>query len=278
VGATDRLQVTRENYFPPAQIRAEVEVKLAQVRAGGDRVDYLTFVPDGEPTLDVALGDSIDLLKPLGERIAVITNGSLLTDPTVQADLLKADYVSIKVDSVDEGRWRMVNRPERRLRLDRILRAIEHFAGIFKGTLVTETMLVRGLNDDESNLMELGRYLSGLKPSTAYLSIPTRPPAEGWVQPPSPEVLDRAFETWAGVVQNPELLTAYEGSDIGSSGEIEEDVLAIASVHPIREDTLRLMVVTAKADWSVIEELLRGRKLIQKEYAGKRFYVRNLKL
>jgi len=41
------------------------------------KIDYLTFVPDGEPTLDISIGEEIVLLKQIGIPIAVITNASL---------------------------------------------------------------------------------------------------------------------------------------------------------------------------------------------------------
>ncbi len=41
-------------------------------------MDYLAFVPDGEPTLDLNLGRVIEDLRPLGIKIAVITNSSLI--------------------------------------------------------------------------------------------------------------------------------------------------------------------------------------------------------
>ncbi|MGQ9478737.1 MAG: radical SAM protein, partial [Thermoproteota archaeon] len=40
--------------------------------------DYLTFVPDGEPTLDIDMGIEMLLLKQTCFPIAVVTNASLL--------------------------------------------------------------------------------------------------------------------------------------------------------------------------------------------------------
>lgn len=39
--------------------------------------DYLTFVSNGEPTLDINLGRSTELLKKIGIPVAVITNASI---------------------------------------------------------------------------------------------------------------------------------------------------------------------------------------------------------
>jgi wyosine [tRNA(Phe)-imidazoG37] synthetase (radical SAM superfamily) len=160
----------------------------------GVTIDYLTFVPDGEPTLDIHLGHEIDLLKSLGLPIAVITNTSLIWQPDVRADLCKADWVSHKVDTVTEAIWRRINRPHRALSLEAILDGALKFAAAFTGEMVTETMLVAGVNDAPSPIEEVAHFVSRLQPATAYLAIPTRPPAETWVRPPDEATLDNAFQ------------------------------------------------------------------------------------
>jgi wyosine [tRNA(Phe)-imidazoG37] synthetase (radical SAM superfamily) len=51
------------------------------------------------------------MLRPLGIPIAVITNSSLVWRADVRADLCKADWVSLKLDAVDEAAWHRTNRP-----------------------------------------------------------------------------------------------------------------------------------------------------------------------
>lgn len=63
-------------------------------------------MPDCEPTLDINMGKEIDELKQLGIKIAVITNSSLIWREDVRNDLCKADWVSLKVDTVSEKIWR----------------------------------------------------------------------------------------------------------------------------------------------------------------------------
>jgi hypothetical protein len=78
----------------PELIHEQVRDRLATLRRRGEPVDYVTFVPEGEPCLDRNLGASIDAVRTLGVPIAVITNGSLLWRPEVRERLLKADCVS----------------------------------------------------------------------------------------------------------------------------------------------------------------------------------------
>lgn len=185
LGRTIKMQVERRAFYQPEEILKDVAEKIERAKEVGESIDYLTLVPDGEPTLDVHLGHEIELLKPLGIKIAVITNGSLIWHEDVREALMKADWVSLKVDATREDIWRRVNRPHRTLQLALILDGMLEFAMAYSGELATETMLVEGISDSDDHLRAVADFLARLRPATAYLSIPTRPPAEKWVQPPS---------------------------------------------------------------------------------------------
>ncbi len=144
VGKTLRMQVERGPFYEPEEIFKSVKNKVKSARKKGESIDYLTFVSDGEPTLDSNLGHEIDQLKTLGIKIAVITNGSLINRDDVRADLLKADWVSLKFDSIWKTDWRKINRPHAELELELILEGMLDFSKIFSGELVTETMLIHG--------------------------------------------------------------------------------------------------------------------------------------
>ena len=98
----------RGEYYDPEELGKEVLDAIQCLAQNNERVDYLTVVPDGEPTLDQNLGRLIDLLKTSGVKVAVITNSTLLDDPEVRQDLSKADLVSIKVDAVDQKTWKKI--------------------------------------------------------------------------------------------------------------------------------------------------------------------------
>ncbi len=192
LGGTDRTTVTRETFYSPADVVGAVAGCVAQLRHRRETPDFLTFVPDGEPTLDENLGWEIQQLHALGIRIAVISNASLLSDPRVRRDLAGADWVSVKVDTVDDETWRTVNRSRRDLSLQGILEGIRRFTDDFHGHLATETMLLQGMNDQEDCLEAVARFLREIAPDRAYLAIPTRPPTDPAVRAPSEEAVIRA--------------------------------------------------------------------------------------
>ena len=101
LGPTDGRNTGRIALYPVEDIVNAVRTSVRNVRAAGGKIDYITFVPDGEPTLDINLGIEIGNLRDLGIKIAVITNASLLWRKDVRDDLSRADWVSVKVDTAE---------------------------------------------------------------------------------------------------------------------------------------------------------------------------------
>jgi len=115
VGSTKATEMRPGHFYKPESIYQAVCQHLDKLKATNETVDSLTFVPDGEPTLDAGLGKSIELLRGLNIKIAVISNASLIWQHEVREILKMADWVSLKVDSVDASIWRTINRPCERL-------------------------------------------------------------------------------------------------------------------------------------------------------------------
>lgn len=276
LGRTLRMQVERQAFYEPEEILNGVRQKVNAVQATGETIDYLTFVPDGEPTLDLNLGREIELLRPLGISIAVITNASLIWRTDVQTALSQADWVSLKVDAVAEDVWRRLNRPYGTLQLSAILNGMLEFATAFSGELATETMLVAGLNDSAALIEETAGFVARLQPDVAYLAIPTRPPAEVWVRPPAEAIINRAYQIFSDGVKRVEYLIGYEGNTFTFTGNVAEDLLSITAVHPMRAEAVRELLVRAGADWSAVDRLVGQDQLVETEYQGRTFYLRKL--
>jgi wyosine [tRNA(Phe)-imidazoG37] synthetase (radical SAM superfamily) len=278
VGRTLQMQVERRAFYEPEEIVADVQEKVARTEMAQEPVDYIAFVPDGEPTLDVHLGREIDLLKPLGIPIAVITNASLVWREDVREDLMAADWVSLKVDAADEQTWRQVSRPHGSLQLASILEGALEFARIYPGTLVTETMLVADINEGNRQIGEVATFLARLQPSTAYVAIPTRPPAEEWARAPDEAALNRAFQILSQKVDRVETLTGYEGDAFAFTGDLVEDLLSITAVHPMREEAVSAFLARAGAGWSVVQRMVAEHELVEVEHTGHTYYLRKLRV
>lgn len=274
LGRTTRLQAKRQAFYTPETVVAAVQEKVAEAAVCGEPLDYLTFVPDGEPMLDLHLGEMLAALKPLGIPLAVITNASLLDDVAVREALRLADWVSLKMDAAAAAIWRQVDRPHGRLRLANILCGAQAFAQDFDGVLVTETMLVKGLNDTPATLAVTADVIAELHPTVAYLGVPTRPPAESWVRAPDEAVLNQAYCIFAEVLQRVELLIGYEGNAFAATGDAVADLLSITAVHPLRDDAVAELLAHCQASFDVVDVLLTCGDLVVTEYNQHTFYLR----
>ncbi|OQX52224.1 MAG: radical SAM protein [Candidatus Cloacimonas sp. 4484_209] len=270
------MQIEREGFYKTEEIIRDIGNKIQEAKEKGEHIDYLTFVPDGEPTLDKNIGEEIQKLKKFGIKIGIITNSSLIWDNDVKEGLLKADWISFKVDSISEEVWKRVDRPFRTLKLTKILQGIKEFSSMFRGDLTTETMLIKGVNDNKNEIEKIANFISDIKPLKAYIAIPTRPPAENWVEPADENIINMSFQVFERKKINVEYLIGYEGSSFAFTGNVEDDLLSITSVHPMREEGISEFLRKARADWMVIERLIKEGKLIETYYEGKKFFMRKL--
>lgn len=277
LGNTLKLQNHREEFYKPEDIFDAVERRVHQLKDRGEEIDYLSFVPDGEPTLDLNLGETIRLLKPLGIKIAVITNCSLIRIKEVRNDLMNADWISLKVDTVNEAAWHHIDRPYGTMDYNNILKGMEIFSKEYGGHLTVETMLVKDVNDKTDDLIKTAEFIKKLNPKITYISIPTRPPAEDWVFPPDTEKINEAYQIYSSVLDEVQLTTQYEGNQFASTGNFADDFLNIIAVHPMRVEAVEELLKKSNSDWEVVDNLIAEEKVKTTQFDGKTFYMRNLK-
>lgn len=272
-GQTSKISSIRSEFYKPEVIYECVARHLGQL-SRDNYPDYLTFVSNGEPTLDKNLGKSIARLKSFRIPLAVISNASMLNHGEVRNDLMQADWVSLKMDAGDGERWHNINRPATNLDFDIIINGIMKFARDYEGVLCTETMLISGINDSSDNSENLSGLISEINPHTAYLAIPIRPPSEISVKPPDSEKLNLAWQIFSDRMIKTELLVGFEGTNTGYTGNIYDDILNITAVHPLRDDSMDELLKNDHADKQVIESLIEQGLIRSVPYNGHRYYMR----
>lgn len=266
----------RRTFYAPEEVFQAVRERLVEVESRGEGVDYVTFVPDGEPTLDSNLGREIEMLKALGVRVAVLTNSSLLFLREVRQDLLKADLVSVKVDASTERVWRLVDRPNKSLVFKEVIEGLKEFSREFKGTLLTETMLIDGVDYAREEADGIAALIAQLAPSRAYVAVPTRPPAEPWVRPASESQVNAVFQSIQKRVKEAELLIGEEVGTFGSTGDARKDLLATMAVHPMTEPAVAELLKRDGASWELLGEMLNQGEIVRLFYNGKAFYMKRM--
>ncbi len=271
IGRTLRMEIERRPFYNPKRIYEEVGKKIKN-----ERLDYITFVPDGEPTLDSNLGKEASMLRDFSYPLAILTNSSLLWREDVREDLLNFDFVSLKLDAITPSLWKRIDRPHKSLELDKILEGMLDFRKIFRGKLVTETMLISNI-DYGGEMEKIADFLELLNPEIAYIAIPTRPPAEKWVKSAENSTVVRAYHIFSQRVRRVEYLIGYEGSEFSGTGDFEEDILSITAVHPMREEAVLELLNKDRASFDILENLIKEGKLEVVKFEGKRYYIRKFK-
>ena len=83
-----------------------------------------------------------------------------------------------------------------------------------------------------------------------------------------------AYQIFSKRLSSVEYLTGYEGNAFALTGNVENDLLSLTSVHPMREDTVMELLRKADIGWQVIEKLVKDGSLVETEYQERKFYVR----
>jgi wyosine [tRNA(Phe)-imidazoG37] synthetase (radical SAM superfamily) len=235
LGRTQPLVNQRKEYYPSAGILAEVREALEAHKPG--EIDWVTFVGSGEPLLHAGIGGVIRQVKAMTDLpIAVITNGSLLYLPEVRQELSAADAVLPTLDAGTADLYRKVNRPHPGLTYKRLVEGLIAFRDEYRGKLWVEVMLVRGLNDTLQALGDIADVLQRIKPDAVHLNLPTRPPAETWVQPPTDENLMQAMAILGNIAEV--VHPAEGGFDLSGYDNPIDAVIGIITRHPMRQEEL----------------------------------------
>ena len=180
VGRTDKRGLARKEYLPTNEILAEVKEVIAEY----PDIDHITISGSGEPTLNSKIGDIIRGIKKITSvPIAVLTNGTLLTNPEVRRDLMDADIVSPSLDAVSPDVFEKVDRPNPKLRIDKIIDGIKLFRQEYKGRMWVEILFVKGMNDHDEEVLKMKQVLDEIQPEKIHLNTVIRPPAYAIAQP-----------------------------------------------------------------------------------------------
>ncbi len=164
------------------------------------------------------------------------------------------------------------------MRLKLILEGIKEFSKEFQGIIASETMLMAKIHYNHQ-FQKIAKFLGSLPNlSRTYLAIPTRPPAEKWIIPPTENVINRAFQEYSKILGEDkiEYLIGYEGNAFAFTGNVEDDLLSITSVHPMRKEAVQYFLEKAKTDFCIVDKLLSDEKIVELEYEGIEYYIRKL--
>lgn len=187
-GPTTKLITERQSWYEREEVLDEIKDFLQRKIFA----DFITFSGSGEPTLNKDIGWLIQEIKKLTPiRVAVLTNGSLLWQSDVRADLMAADVVIPSLDAVSEEVFKRVNLPAQHLKIETIIEGIIKFREEFKGELWLEILFCQSINDSEDEVQRLVSVVKRIQPHKIQLGTVVRPPAQESIKPVTASFLKR---------------------------------------------------------------------------------------
>ena len=191
LGRTTAMTNERKSFYKVETIVNELKEYLKET----DNFDVITIVGEGEPTLYLNLKELILEVKKLTDKpIAVITNGSLLSDKDVRLALSYADIVLPSIDGYNEKIYKKVDRPYGLLKFDDEINGLIEFSKEYKGQIWIEIMLMHNMNASKEDIDGFYELLKKIKYDRAFVNTPVRPPAESFVEMATEEEIDYATE------------------------------------------------------------------------------------
>jgi wyosine [tRNA(Phe)-imidazoG37] synthetase (radical SAM superfamily)/biotin operon repressor len=186
LGRTSAKTIERKDYVPVEAVLAELKERLAQEL----QADFIAISGSGEPTLNAGLGRIIEGIKKITNiPVAILTNGTLLTDKSVRADCEEADVVLPSLDAGDEETFQKINRPHTDISIEKLIEGLCAFRKEFSGQLWLEVFFVEGLNTSAWQIAKIKAAVERIRPDKVQLNTAVRPTAETSVKRTSIEKL-----------------------------------------------------------------------------------------
>ena len=218
LGQTTHLTKERKEYVPTDEVIAELGDWL---KTSGE-ADMMTLAGSGEPTLHSRFGEIIEFVKQHSTiPVALLTNGSLLGDPEVQAAASKADIVKASLSAANTTLFKAINRPCPGIELEDTVKGIHNFRKQYTGKLWLEVFLIRGVNSAPKDIDQIAKLAKSIAPDRIQLNTAVRPPAESFVHPIPKEELESIADRFEPIAE----VIAEFSSDFSPSVEANEETI-----------------------------------------------------
>lgn len=166
IGSTEHFTDRREEFIPVSRIIQEMSFLPVLT------LDYMTFSGSGEPTLAKNLGKMIKAVREIREeKVAVITNSSLMNREDVWEDLAIADLIVAKLDACSEDLFKKINQPMKTTQFETIVNGLKDFKSNFTGKMALQIMFI---NHNKEYAREIAQIAMEINPDEVQINTPLR--------------------------------------------------------------------------------------------------------
>jgi len=267
LGRTTNKTIERREWVPLEEVLAELKDKLCC------RPDYITLSGSGEPTLYSRMDELIERVRSMTDTpVAVLTNGSLLWQEDVCAQVMAADLVIPSLDAGGMVMFATVNRPHQDITFEKLLNGLVEFRERFTGRFWLEVFLLAGYTADASEVRDIARYVDLIRPDRVQLNTVARPPAEAFALPVAQK---RLLEYASMFTPHAEIITDFR--KIHDQGEFEatrKEVIDLLRRRPCSIEDLANGLGIHRNEVAKYVEELRDRGLVEWTRTGRALFYR----
>ena len=259
---------TMDGYSDVLPVSEIIDAVQEALNHYGD-IDVLTITANGEPTLYpylLELIQEINMIK--GEtKTLILSNGSTISDPKIREALLLIDTVKLSLDCATQKCLKKIDRIHTGITIEDIQQGMLDFKAQTIHPLIIEILVVAGINDKESEIDALNRYLLKLQPERIDLGTIDRPPAYR-VEAISYERL-RELSLHFDPMLSVHITQRKQVSSKPSSYD-EERILATLHKRPLTPDDI--VILFDETSQKLLQKLLDAGKIVKNNNNGVIFY------
>jgi len=189
-------------YTDERKVYVETEKVIEEIKRVPEiEIDYITFSGMGEPTLAKNLLEIVRVIRKIrNEKIAILTNSSLINSDDVKKELSEFDLVVAKLDAVDQETFLKINRPMDGVEISKIIEGVISFKKNYKGKLALQIMFTE---ENKNHAKEIAKVAAKIHPDEVQINTPLRPSK---VKPLDKEELSEISKYFDGL----NYMTVYE--------------------------------------------------------------------
>lgn len=131
----------------PEKVERDLDAKLREMKANGEKLDVITFSGNGEPTVHPQFPEIADIVIRMRDKdfpeakVSVLSNSTRIFTPAVAEALKRVDNNILKLDSAIDSTMRLIDRPtEKSFTVEKVIEGLKQF----EGTGIIQTMFLRG--------------------------------------------------------------------------------------------------------------------------------------
>ncbi|WP_187648085.1 radical SAM protein [Nitrosophilus labii] len=237
-----------------------------------DDIEVITITSNGEPTLYPYLKELVDEIKKIkkDKKLLILSNGALIYKKEIQNILKEIDIVKLSLDCATKECFKKLDRPLKEISLEKIVEGLKEFSKSFKGSLIIEILVVKGINDKEEEFEKLNEVLKEIKPERVDIGTIDRPPA----YKVSPVSYERLFEL-SKKIENLPVTIAHRNKTYRTNKDMsKEEILRTLKRRPFTLEDIE--AIFSKKSLKTFEKLLNEKKIVKKVISNTTFYTTNI--